>query len=390
MKRGAASARWTDGQLLSGTATDGTPGIQNFCFRLEYQDGKRKEATQQYHGREAVHLHAIFFSTDAECLNLERTMKAEVPPQDHPLRGFVLDGQASRTGSGLEVREEPSVFDKAAGTVRLRHKERDEALGIRAYQEAEVEVLKCHVDNLFPRTGADGRGLLMRYVATYAPKFSDSFATEWLADEGSTGYGMALRILSCYHPGEPEMWLTLATQMLPPFGTGGTVQPLVAPWPDMPRKPDCVALYETSRWRGDDMSLLEFLRKSNKAGDIVQWVKKAHARSCTQESLEVFARNCPMAGGKIIAAELVSPFSDKFFGQWLMLNKPFRKAEDLLVPEILEKVPDRYKFFSRTYCPCCEPRQAWWTATSAGPSPSKTRRRPRRPGLQLPGATRSA
>ena len=353
MKRGAASARWTDGQLLSGTAADGTPGIQNFCFRLEYQDGKRKEATQQYHGREAVHLHAIFFGTDAECLHLERTMKAEVPPHDHPLRGFILDGQASRTGSGLEVREEPSVFDKAAGTVRLRHKERDEALGIRAYQEAEVEVLKCHVDNLFPRTGADGRGLLMRYVTTYAPKFSDSFATEWLADEGSTGYGMALRILSCYHPGEPEMWLTLATQMLPPFGTGGTVQQLVAPWPDMPRKRDCVALYKTSRWRGDDMSLLEFLRKSNKAGDIVQWVKKAHARSGTQESLEAFARNCPMAGEKIIAAELVSPFSDKFFGQWLMLHRPFRKVEDLLVREILEKVPDRYKFFgcARALCP---------------------------------------
>ena len=63
----------------------------------------------------------FIFTPYAECLNLERTMKAEVPPRDHPLRGYVLDGQASRAGSGLEVREEPSVFDTAAGTVRLRH-----------------------------------------------------------------------------------------------------------------------------------------------------------------------------------------------------------------------------------------------------------------------------
>ena len=62
---------------------------------------------------------------------------------------------------------------------------------------------------------ADGRGMLLRYVAGYVPKFSDSVAKEWLQNDASI-YSVARRILNDYHPLEPEMWLQLAAQFYGP------------------------------------------------------------------------------------------------------------------------------------------------------------------------------
>ena len=43
----------------------------------------------------------------------------------------------------------------------------------------------------------------------------------------------------------------------------------------------CFAMRLAS-WRGPDMSLLEFLRKSNDKGDIIRWVKQQHVRTKTE------------------------------------------------------------------------------------------------------------
>ena len=36
----------------------------------------------------------------------------------------------------------------------------------------------------------------------------------------------------------------------------------------------------------------------------------------------------------------------RFFGQWLALNVPFKKLDDLLLPDVLERVPDHVKFLA--------------------------------------------
>ena len=107
---------------------------------------------------------------------------------------------------------------------------------------------------------------------------------------------------------------------------GGTVRPLQAPWPGMLEKPKFVELYEACPWRGDHMSLLEWLRKTNANGEILTWIKKAHAKSGSDES-----------GEKVIAAETVRIFNDKFFGQWMALNLPFRDMGELLDVEVMER-----------------------------------------------------
>ena len=69
---------------------------------------------------------------------------------------------------------------------------------------------------------ANSRGSLLQYVAGYVAKMSSQFATEWLNDAASC-YSIAARVLSEYHPLEPEMILQLAMQWFPQAMTGNAL-----------------------------------------------------------------------------------------------------------------------------------------------------------------------
>ena len=162
------------------------------------------------------------------------------------LRGIVLDSQRDRARSQVPIREAPSTWDAEADRIQLHHSKRDFHKHIRAYFRESMEVTKCHEDVQM----ADGRHNLLGYVATYAPKFSGSFAKDWLNDDASD-YSVARRVAFDYHPLEPEMWLTLAGQLFPQISFGGTLKPIVAPHPGMEEKPAFVENYEDSDWRGE-------------------------------------------------------------------------------------------------------------------------------------------
>ena len=68
--------------------------------------------------------------------------------------------------------------------------------GHRVFFKEVLEILKCHQDVLH----GNWYGLLLKYAATYAPKFSDSFARERLNDEASA-FSVARRILFDYTQG---------------------------------------------------------------------------------------------------------------------------------------------------------------------------------------------
>ena len=369
--------------------------VKNGCSRLEFQDGKRKRTTQRYHGRGTVHSHSLDYLENLHAIGLEQKFSAHLPPEEEPLlRGLVLDGQRDYKKSGWPVREEPSVVDADTQQLQLQHTREDHDLNLRAYVPETMEITKCHEDVTHGHRG------VMKYVASYAPKFSDSFAKDWLNDDASD-YSVARRILFDYHPLEPEMWLTLAGNVVQQCWFGGTFRSLVAPWPGMDNKPTFVQQYEDSRWRGETMTLLEFLRKTNDDGDIIQWLRKkhthhvvtvaysaylacpgrrqtlrnfradlirAHKRSNKEygaaalsvndfakqymgqalpvDSLETFANQYKTQGEKLIAADTLSRFNDRYYGQWLALNVPYRRLEDLLVEEVTDKVNDRYKLFA--------------------------------------------
>ena len=317
---------------------DGRPARANYVVRLEFQMGDRIPGTQDYHGRGTVHLHGVIFLETLRGLDLEKKVEASIPAQGHPLRGYVLSGQDDRKAeSGVEIREEPSDFDAATEQLRLHHSAEDAAAGIRPFRTEALDVMKCHMDVMTKRD----TGNFMRYLTSYSAKMSDSLHQDLLSDAGGA-YNLARRVLFSYHPPEPEMWLTIAAQQFPQFAAGGSMKPILAPWPGMPAKSAEVLLYEASPWAGR-LSLLNFLRRTNEEGQPIAWIVKDHKRCGSTKSLNEFVEEVQPYGEKLIAAEVVSMLSDKFYGQWLALNEPFKQLEDFILPEVVARVPEKHR-----------------------------------------------
>ena len=170
---------WRD-HILAGE--DGRPTVANYFQRLEFQDGKRKLPSQDYHGSGRVHVHSLDYLQNVEAVGLQRKMCAATPPAERPLlRGLALGRPHGRSDSGWPVEPGPSRWDPEAQIVRLQHSEEEKEAGFRAFFPETLEATKCHQDVLH----GNGHGLLLKYVSTYTPKFSDSFAREWLNVAGS-------------------------------------------------------------------------------------------------------------------------------------------------------------------------------------------------------------
>ena len=289
--------------------------------------------------------------------------------EDPLLRGLVLDGQRDYINSGVVVREEPSVWDEKDQVVRLQHTEEDKELCVRPYFPQTLGITKCHED---VQQGNDN-GAVLRYVATYAPKFSDSMDQEWLNDQASD-YSVARRVLFSYHPLEPEMWLTLAQERFPQIVYSGSMVNFMTPSLDCSTKPQLVLNYENCTWRREDMSLLEYLRKTNNAGAVIRHIQEKHRRevlglvgdalrsqgnsekkanqgvdklvkaykthaagaleeyespmslaefACKEHgvrarTLEAFVNEYKCRGEKLAAAGMHSMSNDRYYGQWLV------------------------------------------------------------------------
>jgi hypothetical protein len=318
--------------------------VVNYFARLEYQDGKRKRQhyrKQAYHGRGTVHVHCLVWLENVEAARLGETVSATVPSDNERLKTVVLASQQSWSGSGWPVRDDESAWDAGAKLLRLHHTAEDHRRGIRAYLSDVLGALKCHMDVV----ASDGRGMILRYVAGYVPKFSDSFAQEWLTDDAS-GYAIARRVLRDYHPLEPEMWLQTAAHLFPQCFAGGTMMPFLVPVPwEAAEPPSIVQSYMACAWRSESMCLLDFLRRTNGAGHIHAYLKRRYKTEGVEGPLEAWANVAPLRGEKMVAALYLSRFSDRFYGQWLLMNVPFRSMDDLWRDEA-SLVPTEYRLFA--------------------------------------------
>ena len=142
---------------------------------------------------------------------------------------MVRGSQLDWASSGWPLREEPTAVEQAVGgaeLLRLRHPQNAFEEHCRAYVVDVLEALHCHVDV----QASDGKALLLKYCASYLPKFSDSFAAELLNDQASD-FALARRILADNHPLQPEMLLQLAAQQLPQSPTKAVVRKISVPLP---------------------------------------------------------------------------------------------------------------------------------------------------------------
>ena len=115
-------ARQFEEQLLQRCREDGSLVPLSSFLRLEYQDGKRREATQDYHGSGRPHLHQLDFvskahkTSDLKALELQKAVAATA---GHPMpwmEGVVLASQMDRAGrSGVPQWNGRSHFDAETG-----------------------------------------------------------------------------------------------------------------------------------------------------------------------------------------------------------------------------------------------------------------------------------
>ena len=341
-------AKWSR-HLLQGQGAEGEPaGCFHFFTRLEFQDGSKKPGTQRYHGSGRPHLHVLFWLDNPERVDWERCALAECPSAERSpdLAAFAQGSQQDRSGeSRWPIWERPSCWDSTANCLRLRHSEKAAEAGLRAFFPDLMDCFRCHQD----LQASDGYYLLLTYVAKYVAKWSDSSFQEWMSDSAAAN-SLARKVLFEYHPLEPEMVLQLCSNLKQwDMGTrSGGKRDLVAPKLGT-EPPKQLQQYMDSLWRADSLSFLDFLRKSTDDGDIAQWVKQEHKalpKNGKTATLSEFANETPPCGQIAVAVQYLWRLNDAFYGQWLLMNVPFRKLEEFEFSDLESHVPKRYRSFA--------------------------------------------
>lgn len=346
-------------------------------IRVEFQDGTRKAPTQDYHGSGRPHVHVLVFASQAalQAMSLTESVSATMPKpleeggpdageEEDVLPGAVQGSQLDRRGnSGWKVQTEANHRDPETGSLKLLHTEDDSSNGLRAYFPAIMEALRCHQDFQI----CDDDQLMLAYLAKYAAKFSDSNQDEWLNDAAEAN-SMSATVLCRYHPNAPEMTAQLTGAQFRQwhFTTeSGGKRDFIVPWPEKLDMPPEVKQYTQTKWAAGKISLLDFLRKTDDSGNIHAWLKKKHKESKSSKSLGAFAPEYVMAGEKVVAADMLSRYNDRFYGQWLMLNVPFKSPKDFIRPvkSQLALVPAEHRNFAMALlCEHAVARATWHNA----------------------------
>ena len=205
---------------------------------------------------------------------------------------------------------------------------------------------------------AHGEVFLRNYFTKYGSKFSDSMVEECMNDNADAN-SLAVNVLMRYRPFEPEMVLQLFGRNFRQWEVSTHHEgkrDFGVPLPDADVWPNGIHMYMGSTWARGHISLLDFLRKRNAQGQIVNWTRRKFNACATATSLEDFAQAYTVKGEKIVAASTHSPTFDTFYGQWLVPHVPFHSPMDFIDEELLRKVPVAHRFF--TAAMFCERRVA--------------------------------
>ena len=323
--------------------------LTNKVGRLEFQDGKRQRnwhrQLQFYHGRGTVHVHILIWLTNADSVPFGEIIQAVVPEEEGPLRDLVLGSQLDYDNSGWPQRDDPTQWNDNEQRLLLHHPAKARASHCRAYMEDVLGSLKCHCDV----QASNGKSMVLQYCSKYLPKFSSSFSNEIVNHEQASGFALSKRILEEYHPLAPEMVCQMANQHLPQCFVGGIIRKLSVPVPAVDEKgvwmekvPKALSQYMACTWRRDDMTFKEYLRKASRSGTIQQKFQRIHRSSGAEMPLEDWINRYETKGEIMLSPIMYSRVSDKFYGQWLLLNVPFRSLHDLWHASVL-KVPGSYR-----------------------------------------------
>lgn len=319
-------------------------------IRIEFQDGIRKKASKSDPlGSGRPHVHMLIFGDDEVFEHVDMpTQVSATEPSDPDLQNYVQGSQFDHDDlSGHEVNEAHTFYDADKKIWRLHHKQADHDNGLRGYIVDIMDALKCHQSFDIIQSDQQAR-FAQNYLSKYLSKLSNAASDEWLDDDQEANT-MAVMMCMRYRPFEPEMILQL-------FGSkyrqwhlttvSGGKRDFRVPLPDQESLPKEVKQYMEASWARGRISLLDFLRKTTNEGTICHWLKKLHKTSGSDMSLGEWAAQYQMQGEKVVAPEMNTRRQDKFYGQWLVLNKPFHDLAEFTNRPELEKVPEQMKYMA--------------------------------------------
>lgn len=278
-------------------------------------------------------MHALFWLRDMASTRLEASAAAslQLGPGMDAVAAFARGSQLDRSGdSTWPVHLGASEYVEDEDRLQLHHTEEDAEAGVRGYFIPVMDALRCHQDLQI----AHGRYLLLKYVTKYVAKWSDSSYSEWMSDSASVT-SLCRKVLFEYHPMEPEMTLQLTGKTFRQWDFGtvmGGRRAVRVPRPSNQEQPGFVHQYMRSEWRREEMSLLEYLRKSDAAtGAIARWLRKRWEKDAAGQAagvpLETFANAYTMQGEQIVAADYLWRLNDGYYGQWCLMHLPFRSLD---------------------------------------------------------------
>lgn len=280
--------------------------VKNLFYRIEFQ------------GRGTAHIHLLVWLEDISKCSYDQ-IRADIPNDDRELAFLVHDLQQSKK-TVLSVNQNPTCLTRDNnGKVHLslHYPQRAFALKLRAYISSLLAFLKCRMDVQF----SDQGGMLMRYVTNYVSKFKDSQSSESLYSTHLVSAEAAYRHLRDMKPFEPEIVMTLSSVKMA-WSTNGT-KSYVPPRPSSAESNTILMRYHR-RTGESELSFLDFLRTHDTA--------KA---------------NCPLYKRQkcLVGIKYVSYFNPDFFFQFLLMNKPHSKLEELTHPNH-ETLRDDLKYFA--------------------------------------------
>ena len=205
--------------------------------------------------------------------------------------------------------------------LRLHHPAEAFAVNLCGYISSLVPSLKCRMDV----QTSDGRGMVVRYVASYVSKWQDSYQNDSLYSKHVGPNQAAYKHLSCLKPLEPEMWLALTS--MKPSWTSSRRKKLRLLQPQSMVEHRTHQKYTTRPAIHSHMSLLEWLRAFDGSKD----TPTPYKDGCT-----------------LVGAKTASPLKDTFFFHHMLLHHPHMSL-DALYHRDHDLLPAQIKNFASAY-----------------------------------------
>lgn len=302
---GTNSMRWRE-HIFNYVGQRNTKNVKNLFYRIEFQ------------GRGTAHIHLLVWLEDLSKCSYEQ-INAHIPLDDRDLSFLVYDLQQSDK-TVLTLNDNPTSLSRdehVKPQLSLYYPQNAFVLKLRAYISSILPFLKCRMDVQF----SDQSGMLMRYVSSYVSKFKDSQSTDALYSTHLIAAQAAYRHLRDMKPCEPEMVMTLFSAKL--AWSSNATKRYVPPTP-LSADSDPILQKYHRRTEESDISFIEFLRKHD----------------TSKVSAPLYKHQTCLVGIKY-----VSYFNVDFFFQFLVMNKPHRKLEELKHPNH-DTLPEDLKYFA--------------------------------------------